>query len=359
MNDASDHVTETTIVEGLARLAITPTCSVMVHASLSRFGHVEGGAETVVAGLRQAAGDQGAVIIPSFRDSIRSDHYALRQCATTCPQTLCPSREPGFTGKIGETLREQGDAVRSCHPTHSWVGVGSGATELLEGHRHSATPCGRESPFIRLMRRDGILLLLGVDVNAVTNFHVIEDALNVPYLSAIDPPRRHATYTTGGRRIQYCYPELLHASLESTGIVRSNTIGQATCHAIRAREFGAFLWVAGADDPWCFVLRPRGEVYDPQTDARLKTQRMAEAWRGNPDGDAWQQLIAAANAQAEPNQFEPTSDPRTDCPAYRGVIRDHPRCAANDIPPWESFDAYGPDEPGVATCQQCNWCPSG
>lgn len=348
-------VAQTEITEKLATLGITPTCCLMVHASLSAFGRVEGGATTVVAALREAAGNGGAVLIPSFRGSIRSDHYALRECQSVCPQDLCPSRERGYTGIVGEIVRSQPDMLRSCSPGHSWVGVGDDARFLLSGHRKSLTPCGTESPFFRLMERDGILLLLGVGVNSVTNIHAVEDARNLPYLSAFDQVRRHATYTTSGRRIQYTYPQLLQEVFENAGVLRSVQIGQATCHAISARDLGSLLWVVTDDDPWCLVLRPTRCVYEPEEDARTKTTRMAEAWQRNPDRDAWRQLLEASRRQQEPISFQPSEQPRTQCPAYRGKVRGYHRCAANDIPPSEKFEDYPQDEPGAATCQQCNW----
>ncbi|MAE59861.1 MAG: hypothetical protein CMJ49_00740, partial [Planctomycetaceae bacterium] len=294
--NTTNPVTQSTITQGLARLGIQPTTHLMVHASLSRFGLVTGGAHTVVAALRQAAGPNGAVIIPSFRDAIRSENYALQQCAHACPQSLCPSNEPGCTGIIGETVRQQPDSIRSCPPTPSWVGVGAAASHLLDGHHQSQTPCGHDSPFIRLMQHDGQILLLGVGINTITNFHVIEDALNVPYLSAIDPPRRHATYTTSSRRIQYTYPHLLHETLAAARLIQCTTIGAATCHAINARAFGSFLYIVAADDPWCFALRPSRDTYNPERDAQQKTQRMSHAWAANPDPAAWQKLIDASAA---------------------------------------------------------------
>lgn len=343
------------LLAGLRRLGIAAPQSLMVHASLSALGRVEGGADTVVKALREAAGNDGAVIIPSFRNAIRSDNYALRECRGRCPQALCPSRERGYTGVIGETVRAQPDAVRSCHPTLSWVGIGNKAPFLLEGHRHSPTPCGRESPFFRLLERDGVILLLGVGVNSLTNIHAIEDVRRVPYLSAIDPAHRHATYTTSGRRLQYIYPELLHAALRETNVLKSAKIGATTSHFIRARALGSFLWVVTADDPWCLTVRPRGTDYEPFTDACTKASAMVRAWKLNPNQEAWKEFLDASKTESEPVRFEPAVSPAKDCPAYRGVIRDHHRCAANDIPPWEKFEDYPQLEPGVATCGQCNW----
>ena len=350
------EVGQSEILEGLIGLGAQPMSHLMVHASLSAFGRVQGGAATVVAALVAAAGDGGAVIVPSFRDAIRSDYYGMRECQAVCPQPLCPSRERGYTGAIGEALREQPGALRSCHPTHTWVGLGGDASFLLEGHGQSRTPCGRESPFFRLMERDGLALLLGVGVQSLTNIHAVEDARNVPYLSAVDAPRRHATYTTSGRRIQYRYSQLLHDALQECNLIRSAKIGMATCHALRARELGAFLWTVTEDDPWCLVLRPRGNRYDPAADAEAKTARMAVAWKSRPDVSLWRKLLAACQQlTAAPAGFSPSERPAADCPAYRGVIRGHHRCAANDLPPWEKFEDYSADEPGVATCDTCNW----
>lgn len=343
-------------IEGaLERAGLHPPCHLMVHASLSALGVVDGGADAVVQALQATAGPDGAVVCPSFRDAIRSDHYALTQCRDCGRKDLCPSREAGCTGIVGERIREQAGSVRSCHPTHSWVGVGGSAPFLLEGHRQSLTPCGTESPFLRLMERDGWILLLGVAVNSFTNIHAVEDARNVPYLSAIDPPRRHATYTTSGRRLQYVYPELLHAALREAGLLRSVRVGSGLAHVPSARGVGAFLWVITEDDPWCLVLRPFGNEYRPFEDACSKVARMTRAWRKTPEIGAWKLLLKRSRGERVPVMFKPGDVPATRCPAYQGVVRGSHRCAANDLPPWERFEDFPPLEPGVATCDDCNW----
>lgn len=348
-------LTTSEIVAGLARLGAQPTCTAMVHASLSSFGRVAGGAATVVEALRTATGAEGAVIMPSFRGAIRSAHYGLNECVADCPRALCTSNERGHTGIVGETIREQSDAVRSCHPTHSWVGVGREAPYLLEGHCHSPTSCGRESPFFRLLERDGLLILLGVGVNSITNIHAVEEARNVPYLSAFDPLRRHATYTTSGHRLQYQFPDLLHRALNECRLLRTTRIGAATCHAMPARDLASFLWVVTEDDPWCLVLRPAGDRYDPAEDAAAKVARMIEVWHGAPDRTAWQFLVAASQQDFVPIPFTPCDEPARACPAYRGELRGYHRCAANDLPPWEKHDDFPAGTPGVATCGTCNW----
>jgi hypothetical protein len=82
---------------------------------------------------------------------------------------------------------------------------------------------------------------------------------------------------------------------------------------------------------------------------------MVQAWNHQPDIDAWKRLLDESRRPTQPVLFAAATDPMTICPAYRGVIRAHHRCAANDLPPWERFEVYPADDPGVATCQQCNW----
>ena len=342
------------LIFALSELSLGPSCDIMIHGSLSSLGMVEGGATTLVSALTESAGLEGAVIAPSFRDSIRSDYYALQDCSDCCSQNLCPSREKGYTGIIGETIRQLPDSVRSCHPTHSWVGVGKDASYLLSGHHNSLTPCGKDSPFFCLMQNNGHVLLLGVGVDSLTNIHAVEDARNVPYLSAIDPIHRHATYSTSGRRIQYVYPELIEIVLRQAGILRSKKIGAGLTHVISARELGSFLWIVTEADPWCLVLRPQADKYEPFKDACSKATGMLSSWNNNPDHGAWEKLSAMSNENAKPNAFKPTDEPQKKCPAYRGLLRDYDRCQANDLPPWEKFEDY-PGDPGVATCDHCNW----
>jgi aminoglycoside 3-N-acetyltransferase len=352
---AKGRLDRAALVAALGKLGLRPTSHIMAHASLSALGVVDGGAATVVDALREAAGPEGAVVMPSFRGAIREPDYGMRACVAVCPQALCPSRERGSTGIVGETVREQPDSLRSCHPTHSWVGIGGGARYLLEGHFRSLTCCGEDSPFFRLMERDGVLLLLGLRARNLTYMHAAEDALNLPYLSAIDPGRRHTTYTTSGRRIQYRYPDLLHAALDEARLLRGGPTGSSTSYVLSAREFGAFLWVVTEDDPWCWTVRPDREGYDPFTDACRKTARMVAVWRERRDPEAWRLLAARSREPRRPAYFRPAAEPATGCPAYRGVVRGYPRCAANDLPPWEKFGEYPRDEPGVATCEDCNW----
>ena len=86
-------------------------------------------------------------------------------------------RTPSRMGLISEIFRRSPDVIRSVHPTHPVAAWGAQAAECVAGHPLARTPCGVGSPYHRLLTRNGSVLLLGVDVNAVTNYHTAEALL--------------------------------------------------------------------------------------------------------------------------------------------------------------------------------------
>lgn len=68
-------------------------------------------------------------------------------------------------GIIPETFRGRADVVRSLHPTHSVCAAGARAAELIDGHLEDTTPCGPRSPFARLPRIGGGILMLGCSLS--------------------------------------------------------------------------------------------------------------------------------------------------------------------------------------------------
>ena len=156
------HISREDIHKGLIKLGLKKGSVVLVHSSLSKFGYVEGGADTVVDALIETVGEKGTIAVPGFSFSLGKDGSVFDVKNT-----------PSEMGKISETLRKKRGTYRSHHLTHSVVALGYKAKELTE--THSITPCGRESPFRKLIDWGGYILLLGVDQNLNTIFHAIEE----------------------------------------------------------------------------------------------------------------------------------------------------------------------------------------
>lgn len=98
------------------------------------------------------------------------------------PPRFDPAETPGYTGALTEAARRLwGPGCRSLHPTHSFLCRGE-ASAWKDGHESSPTPCGMDSPLVRLARRGGQILLAGCGLNSLTLVHAAEEAAKAPYV---------------------------------------------------------------------------------------------------------------------------------------------------------------------------------
>ncbi len=169
----------------------------LVHSSLSAFGYVEGGPETVILGLLAALGLEGTLLMPA----LSYEHVTRRS------PTFDVRHTPSNVGAIPEYFRTRPGTRRSMHPTHSVCAVGSRTGELLDDHLLDDTPCGPHSPFHKLRDAGGQLLMLGCGLHPNTSFHAMEELVEPPYLFGdpltytlidVDGHSRQKTYRTHG-----------------------------------------------------------------------------------------------------------------------------------------------------------------
>jgi len=351
-------ITRKQLTDDLTALGLKPGDVVMVHSSLSALGPVAGGADTVVDALLEAIGPTGTVIAPAFRDSVwgEPENFTCTDCDCSNSDGLCHSRQPGFQGIIPEKLRQRADTVRSCHPTHSWVALGPAAAKLCKDHRDSPTPCGRGNPFEALVRLDGVVLILGVQVNAITLWHYYEEILCVPYLGHYWPKQRHLNHCVPGKRIQYEFPGIMQDVCRASGILRTGPVGKGSSGIIRSRDFESFMATIMADDPSCMILRPPDRDSDDLAlDALNKGAAMLRAWAQGP-------AKAPKSFEVQLAPIDPFADravERADCPAYLGRHDADGRkvalCSANGIHP--DLVQYGGEfrTSGPALCETCPW----
>jgi aminoglycoside 3-N-acetyltransferase len=149
-------VTEADIEKGLRDLGLRSGDMMIVHSSLSSFGHVEGGAETVIEALMETVGKEGTILMPAFAPRIK---------------VFDPSRTRSRMGKITEVFRYRKDVPRSVHPTHSYAAWGKRAGELVKDHVETH---GIDSPLGKLAQGGGYVLMLGAPVGSNTAIHVAE-----------------------------------------------------------------------------------------------------------------------------------------------------------------------------------------
>jgi aminoglycoside 3-N-acetyltransferase len=241
-------VTADDVTKGLRDLGVEAGGVILVHSSLSSFGHVKGGADAVIDGLLEAVGTDGTLVLPTHT----WDRIDARN------PVFDASKTPSCVGTIPETFWRERRCLRGLHPTHSCAAAGPLAEEMLAGHETQVTPCGGRSPYQRIMRRGGKIVFLGVNLRVNTTFHALEEMAVVPWLFG----RFEMLYTIGrdGRRIEV--PSRRHAEpmqrdfpkmeplLAEEGALRTGGIGNATVRAIDAARMERVMMPMLAKDPF-------------------------------------------------------------------------------------------------------------
>ena len=213
------------LVGELRGLGVRVGQTLLVHASLSSLGWVDGGAATVVAALREAVGATGTaavgtagnvVVFTGTEENSTTSRAHLARIAGLRAEQVAQFRNrmpafdreltPARSGRIAEELRTTVGAVRSGHPQSSFAALGPQAAELMDGH---ALNChhGKRSPLGRMYalaaegRLDAAVLMLGVDYHACTALHLAEYRYPRNQPSSYPPARTYSCVTTvSGRR---------------------------------------------------------------------------------------------------------------------------------------------------------------
>jgi len=148
-------------------LAGHPLC---VHASLRSFGHVQGGARTIVEGLLQQS---CTIMVPTHS-------YSTYHIPAPADGTVDPSA-PAYTpdsneidarnmGAIPVYVLRKPECVRGNHPLDSFTAVGPLASQLVEGQSAEDV----YAPVRVLERLGGYIVMMGVGLNRLTALHHAE-----------------------------------------------------------------------------------------------------------------------------------------------------------------------------------------
>lgn len=246
-------------------LKIDPSLPVIVHASLSAFGEVRGGARAVVGALLAAF---ESVLAPAFT-------YATMVTPETGPpenglrygQGKYSNRnaalfDPGMPvdrmiGAIPEALRRHPAARRSLHPILSFTGVNAGPFLEAQTYAEPLAPIGA------LVEARGWVLLLGVDHTANTSLHYAERLAGRKQFVRWALTRHGARECPG---FPGCSLGFQEAAARLEGIARSVQAGAARVQALPLFETTTIVrdWIAeqplallcrSADCPRCAAVR--------------------------------------------------------------------------------------------------------
>jgi aminoglycoside 3-N-acetyltransferase len=159
------------LIAALHSLGLQLGDAVVAHTSYASFDGFTGSAITAVQTIQRAVGANGNLLMPTMPFMGSAIEYARSGAITDL------RKSPSLMGLLTELFRRQPGVVRSIHPTHPIAVSGPLAAWFTEGHQHAQTPCGRNSPFHRLLEADGKILFAGVSIRTMSFFHFIEERL--------------------------------------------------------------------------------------------------------------------------------------------------------------------------------------
>lgn len=241
-------VTKHHIIDKLKSIGITNGDVIMLHSSLSKMGFVENAADTVIDAFTDVIGNEGTLVMPAFPAIGFNFDYLKTNPVFNINET------PSKMGIITEVFRKKEHVFRSLHPTDSVCAIGKQAQYLVKDHFNQLTPYNSNSPFYKLCQLNGKIILIGVDLNSLTNFHTPEDAItNFEFpvyhktqfnTQVIDENGNKKTMLTKVHNPEWSIKRKCNdfiVPFENAGFLKHFTLGNAKCMIINANEMHNWL----------------------------------------------------------------------------------------------------------------------
>ncbi len=142
----------------------------LMHLSFKSLGNLENGFEDLFSGIKMR--DGGTSMFGAF------SFYAV----TKENPNFDLENTPVSIGAFPEWLRKCDGVKRSIHPTHSVLAYGERRDKYIENHEKDSTPCGKNSPLMKLTEVGGKILMVGCGLKPNTTMHGIEELIETPYV---------------------------------------------------------------------------------------------------------------------------------------------------------------------------------
>ena len=180
-----NQLTKEGLSDALKKLGVKEGDTLVVHSGISGLGYLEGGADAMIAALRDTVGEDGTFMAPAFTgpylmfDGSVNKGYAFRPYDTRKDGAL--RDKTVRTGLLPKAMLRSGDSFRSGHATHEWVAMGKCAESIVSGHGLLDAPTGETSPLGKALEKNASVLFLGCSPASNTFLHYVETMAGVSY----------------------------------------------------------------------------------------------------------------------------------------------------------------------------------
>lgn len=160
---------------------------ILLHASLSSFGYLLGGEETIINTILKKIGENGTLVIPTQSVELSNPESweyppAPSEWFEDLRKYMLPYNpkktivSPNL-GKVASYFCMYPNVIRSDHPLYSFSALGKDAFYLMADHSLDYG-LGKNSPLGKMYDMNAKVLMLGTDFETNTSIHLAEYYLN-------------------------------------------------------------------------------------------------------------------------------------------------------------------------------------
>ncbi|RLI18665.1 aminoglycoside 3-N-acetyltransferase [Candidatus Bathyarchaeota archaeon] len=255
-------ITKSRLISDLKKLGVSPSDTIMLHASVKAIGWIVGGPDVVIQALLDVLGEEGTLMMyVGWEDSPWEASFSIAEWPEEWqkayweefpPFNPVTSRANRKWSILTEYLRTWPGAYRSANPEASCAAVGAKAKWLTENHPLQYG-YGPGSPLAKLCEAKGKVLLLGAPFSSITLLHHAEHLAKVPNKLVV---RYKVPILQNGRKVwveveefDTCgnvlpnteeYFEAIPREFLTSGKMRSSKVGMAQSYLFDAAEFVEF-----------------------------------------------------------------------------------------------------------------------
>jgi len=146
--------------------------TVFIHSSID-FLNIGFSPIRLLAILKNTVGKSGNLLFPAWHFTERAEEYLNNQ-----NNIFDIKRSPSVLSLLSELARRDPEAQRSIHPINSIVAIGANAKEIVSEHEQSVYPCGKQSPYYKMLAYNAKIAGIGVNANFLSFIHCPEDVMN-------------------------------------------------------------------------------------------------------------------------------------------------------------------------------------
>lgn len=257
MTDQSDTaagLTKQEIIDGLHAIGLKRGDVVLIHTAMRTFGHIDGGAATVMEAFLEVLGPRGTLVAPAFTFCHEAEDDPI----------IDPRQDPSEMGAITEAVRRHPEALRSTAYRHSFAALGRRARVITEVDP-ALSSFDLRSSFGVMLALDAQVVLCGMTYQSSTSHHFAELVCEVSYRqtipltvkvrqadgSLIDQPMTdYQPKSEGGSYYGTRHPDFIRLGemLEKRGVVGTAFIGNSAVRRFPLRELVSLAAAEAARD---------------------------------------------------------------------------------------------------------------